>query len=174
MKNILILSFILVATLGFTQEIKTKEAHITFFSEKESIKAENSEVESTLDVSNGTLTFIVAIEKFIFPNGMMQKHFNQEGVMNSVSFPKANFEGTITNNDQIDYTTDGEYPVEVKGKMSIKGVSKEILVKGNIVIKNGQISAQSVFSLDRFEYGVDTKKESVSQILEITVKADYK
>lgn len=160
-------------SISFAQ-LQTKDAYISFFSEKESIKAENSEVEGSLDVSTGELTFTVSIEKFIFPNSMMQKHFNQEGVMNSIEFPKANYVGKIVNNNTVDYTADGEYNVTVKGKMTIKGVSKEFGADGKIVVKNGQISANASFSLDRFEYGVDSKENSVSQILAITVKADFK
>ena len=104
----------------------------------------------------------------------MQKHFNDEGVMNSIEFPTANFIGYISNNTDVDYTADGEYNVIVQGKMTIKGVSKDISVKGNIVVANGVISTNSVFSLDRFEYGVDSKEKSVSQILKITVKANFK
>ena len=64
----LIITSILAVFLSISfAQLQTKDAYISFFSEKESIKAENSEVEGSLDVSTGELTFTVSIEKFIFP-----------------------------------------------------------------------------------------------------------
>jgi polyisoprenoid-binding protein YceI len=165
--------FFWVINIGFSQNLKSNDTFISFFSEKESIKAENSEVISTLNVSTGEITFAVDINKFIFPNSMMQKHFNQEGIMNSIEFPNANFSGKVTNNQTVDYTTDGTYKVTVSGTMTIKGISKDITTQGKIIITKGEISARSAFDLDRFQYGVDAKEDAVSKILLITVKATY-
>lgn len=160
------------ATYSFGQ-LKTSDASITFHSEMDDITAENTTVKSTLDTQNGEITFSVSIDAFAFANKLMQKHFNEEGVMNSAEFPVAKFEGKIINNNEVDYTADGEYNVRVSGKMSIKGVTKEFGTSGMIVIKNGKISAVAQFDLDRFEYGVTGKEQSVSQVLQIEVKANY-
>jgi polyisoprenoid-binding protein YceI len=173
MKNLTLITISLITTAVFGQELRSSNTYISFFSEKESIKAENSEVMSSLNVATGEISYTVDISKFIFPSSLMQKHFNQKDVMHSVAFPKAYYEGKITNNGSVDYTTDGEYPVKVNGTMKIKGVSKDFSADGKILIEKGAIIAYSTFSLDRYEYGVDGKSKSVSQILEITVKGKY-
>lgn len=174
MKNLILLYvFSLLGTAGIAQ-LKADDVQVSFYSKKEDIAAKNTVVSSTLDVSSGVLTFEVKIDAFEFINKTMQKHFNQEGVMNSTSFPVARFEGKIINNATLDYTANGKYDVTVEGTMTIKGVSKELSVTGQIIIDNGNVTAISSFDLDRFEYGVTAKEQSVSQILLIQVEAQYK
>ncbi|UKN01751.1 YceI family protein [Paracrocinitomix mangrovi] len=173
MKTIAGLLFITLLSINSFAQLSTDKAFISFYSEMDDITAENSNVKSEFNMSTGEISFTVSIDKFIFKNSTMQKHFNQEGVMNSEKFPKATFTGKIVENSAIDYTANGTHKVKVKGKMTIKGISKEIEVNGELTIDGAKITATSKFSLDRFEYGVDGKKESVSQILAITVKANY-
>lgn len=167
-----LLAFVLTCSYGYSQ-LSSSEAHVTFYSKKEDITAKNAKGSSKLNVSSGEITFEVSILEFIFANSTMQKHFNQEGIMNSEVFPKATFVGKIVNNSEVDYTADGTYDVMVKGTMSIKGVSKDFEAKGKIIVKGGVISAAAVFSLDRFDYGVTGKEQSVSQVLELKVEVAY-
>lgn len=171
-----IFALLLIVAAGFSasaQQHMTKSAYISFFSEMESITAENFSVLSKLNTETGDLMFSVAIQSFQFKNATMQKHFNQEDVMNSKEFPKAKFIGKIENNEKVDYKKDGEYKVTVSGKLTIKGTTNDITTNGIIKVKEGVIHANATFELDRFEYGVTGKKKSVSQILKLTVKAKY-
>jgi polyisoprenoid-binding protein YceI len=103
----------------------------------------------------------------------MQKHFNEADVMNSKEFPLAKFVGEITNNASVDYQKNGDYKVTVKGSLTIKGTTNPIETKGMIKVENGKIYANATFKLDRFLFGVDGKDGSISQILDLTVKAEY-
>lgn len=174
MKKIFLTTFGAIIAIASFSQLKAEDVSISFHSEKEDITANNTTVSSTLDTQTGDLSFKVAIDAFAFANKTMQKHFNQEGVMNSAQFPIATFKGQIKNNAEVDYTADGTYSVSVMGTMTIKGASKDFRAKGKIVIKGGKISASSTFELDRFEFGVTGKEKSISQILTITVEADYK
>ncbi len=151
----------------------TKTAHIKFYSEKGGISANNYAVVSKLNAATGEMIFSAPIQGFEFPNATMQKHFNQEGVMNSQAFPKAKFVGKITNLSEIDLTKDGDYSVNVTGKLTIKGTTNDVTTKGKISVKAGKIVATSTFTIDRFIYGVTSKKKSVSQNIELTIKATY-
>jgi polyisoprenoid-binding protein YceI len=173
MKKIILISLISMFSLGSFGQLKTDNAFISFYSELEDLTVENTTVSSSLDVESGELNFKLKISAFSFLNKTMQKHFNQEGIMNSAEFPIANFSGTIGNNSSVDYTTDGTYEVEVSGKMTIKGVSKEFSTKGKIIVKDGKISAAANFDLNRFDYSVSGKEQSISKILTITVMANY-
>ena len=53
----------------------------------------------------------------------MEEHFN-ENYMESNTFPKANFKGTITDLGKVNFSKDGTYPVTVKGDLTIHGVTK--------------------------------------------------
>ena len=70
---------------------------ITFFSKAplENIEAVNNEVTSILDTKKGEFAFVVLIKSFKFQKALMEEHFN-ENYMESNTFPKANFKGTIT------------------------------------------------------------------------------
>lgn len=155
------------------QDLTTKSGFISFYSETEDITAENFSVTTKLTPSTGEIIFSAAIQSFKFENATMQKHFNAEDVMSSAEFPKAKFKGMITNNDQVDYTTDGEYDIIVSGSLTIKGTTNQVETKGKIKIVNGKIFANATFTIDRFEYGIKSKKKGVSQMLELTVKAQY-
>lgn len=159
--------------IGAQAQLTNESGKISFHSEKEDITATNSTFSSTLSMSTGDLTFEVSISDFVFANKTMGKHFNNEGIMNSIAFPSAFFKGKIINNGLVDYTADGTYKISVKGTMTIKGVSKDLTAKGEIKISNGKISASSSFDLDRFEYGVDAKEKSVSKVLSILVEVNY-
>lgn len=172
MKHIFALLLMGISSISIAQ-LSTDSGFISFYSETGDITAENEKVSCKLDVNTGEITFLVDINEFQFKNKTMQKHFNQEGVMHSDKFPKASYKGTITNNSSNDYTADGSYSVNVKGKMTIKGVSKDFVASGTINVKEGQITALSEFKLNRFEYGVDGKKNSVSKVLAISVKIKF-
>ncbi len=151
----------------------TKTAHIKFFSEKGGIAANNYAVISKLNLATGDLLFSAPVQSFEFANATMQKHFNQEGVMDSKNHPKAKFVGKVTNLGGVDLTKNGEYTVKVAGELTIKGVTKKVETSGKITVKGGKIMATSTFTIDRFEYGVSGKSKSVSQNIQLTINATY-
>jgi len=162
-------------TLGnsFGQAKLSKMSYVSFYSELEDVLAENYSGVSELNPQTGSLIFSFAIQSFTFENAMMQKHFNEKDVMNSREFPKAKFVGSITNNADVNYSADGEYKVNVKGSMTIKGTVNPIETNATIKILSGKIYASATFKLDRFLYGVTGKDGSISPILDLTVKAEY-
>lgn len=167
----ILLTFIVGITYGQTKV--SKMSFVSFYSELEDVMAENYSGVSELNTQTGRLIFSFAIQSFTFENAVMQKHFNEKDVMNSKEFPKAKFVGTITNNADVNYSKDGEYTVNVTGNMTMKGTSNPITTKAIIKIVNGKIYTSATFKLDRFLYGVNGKEDSISQILDITVKAQY-
>jgi polyisoprenoid-binding protein YceI len=174
MKNI-ILSFLLVsATLSGEAQIKfTQTAFVSFYSELEEVLAENYSGISELNTETGKVIFSFAIQSFMFENATMQKHFNEKDVMHSKEFPRAKFVGSITDHTKINYAQNGEYKVNVKGSLTMKGVTNPIETKAVIKVEGTKIYATATFKLDRFLYGVTGKEGSISEVLDLTVKAEY-
>ena len=92
------------------QSYLTKTGYASFFSTTpvEDIKAENYKVTSRLDIDNGEVVFSIPIQSFEFEKALMQKHFNQKQFMDSKSYPKAKFKGTILNITSLDLSQVGE------------------------------------------------------------------
>ena len=112
---------------GFSQKYITKNGHIKFYSETpiETIEAHNRQVNSALDSESGDFVFKVLMRSFEFEKALMQEHFN-ENYVESEKFPNATFKGKVTNLDQIDFGTAGEYRAIVEGILTIHGVDREV------------------------------------------------
>ena len=84
----------------------------------------------------------------------MQKHFNEE-YMESEKYPRAFFNGKITNFNTVNFSKDGKYPVNVSGLMQVHGVNKTMETTGIIEIKGGvpKATAQFVVRLKDFAIG---------------------
>jgi hypothetical protein len=149
----IIFSVTVINLLNAQELIFTKNGHISFFSSTpvEDIKANNDKVTSIIDTDKGDIQYSVLIMAFQFKKALMQEHFN-ENYMESGKFPKATFKGKITNLDQIDFSQNGSYPVEVAGKLTIRDVTKDIVANGTFEIKDGEIVGESSFMLIPTDY----------------------
>ncbi len=91
--------------------------------------------------------------------------------------PKGKLVGRITNIDEIDFSKDGIYQVDVEGELSIKGVTKPISEKGTITVKGGNIGVESKFNVTLADYGISFVKgkpsTNVAKEVEVTVLAEY-
>ncbi len=165
-------------TIGASaQTYITRNGRITFFSKApvENIEANNNEVTSILDTRKGEFAFIALIKSFKFSKALMEEHFN-ENYMESNTFPKANFKGTITDLSKVNFSKDGTYPVTVKGDLTIHGVTKNIEVPGTITVAQGKISASSKFNVKVKDYNIkipNTVVNNISETISITVDCKY-
>lgn len=168
--------FLLIAFLinqSYAQKYLTKNGHIKFFSSAplENIEAHNRQVNAALDVSTGEFVFRVLIKSFEFEKALMQEHFN-ENYMESHKFPNATFTGKVINIKEIDLAKDGTYPVEVEGKLTIHGVTKDIKEKGTFTIKDGVIHGFSKFYVRVADYDIKIPKavvNNIAEVIEVTV-----
>ena len=169
--------FVLLVTPGASaQTYITRNGRITFFSKApvENIEANNNEVTGFLDIKKGEVAFAVLIKSFKFQKALMEEHFN-ENYIESNTFPKANFKGTITGLGNINFFADGVYPVTVKGDLSIHGVTKNIEVPATVSVSQGKISANSKFSIKVKDYNIKIPAIVINNIAEtISVTVDCK
>ena len=167
----------LFALTATAQTYITRSGRITFFSKApvENIEAASNEVTSILNTANGEVAFVALIKSFKFPKALMEEHFN-ENYMESNTFPKANFKGTITDLGKVNFTKDGTYAVTVKGDLTIHGVTKNIEAPGTVTVSGGKISAGSKFTVKVKDYNIripNTVVNNISETINITVDCTY-
>ena len=181
MKKIICFSavFMMLMNLSSFAQTKyyTKEGRARFISKApaEEIEGINKKVTSILDVSTGQMEFSVLMKAFEFQKALMQEHFN-ENYVESDKYPKATFKGSIQNNSDVKWTTDGIYPVKVTGQMTLHGVTKDITVPGTIEVKSGKISGKSTFNLLLKDYNIaipSVVKDKVSESVKVDVDLNY-
>lgn len=151
----------------------TKSGKITFFSSSsmEDIEAINKTVITLLNTQTGDLQFAVLMKGFEFKKALMQEHFNRDYV-ESDKYPKAEFNGELTNNSDINYTVNGTYTVKTKGKLTIHGQTKEIETTGIITVKDGKLLMNAVFNVLVADYKITIPRlyrDNISKSIKVTV-----
>ncbi|CAN5332179.1 hypothetical protein BH23BAC2_BH23BAC2_00440 [soil metagenome] len=174
-------SFIIISLASFTAATKlgSNKTHIKFFSSTpaEDIESNNYKAVSTIDPGSGEIVFSVPMQSFEFDKALMQKHFNNKEFLDTKSHPKAKLTGKITNLDDVNFSKDGTYNVEIKGDLTIKGSTKPFHEKGTINVKGQKVEANSKFTVTLADYGVAFEKgkpaTNVAKSVEVTVFAEY-
>lgn len=160
-----------IETIKFEEKIyAANHASVTFLShgEDEDIEATNHQSAIALNSNTGSLKVVALIKGFQFENQLMQNHFNEPAYMNSDSFPKSEFKGKIIHPQQINFSKNGTYNVDVTGSLTIHGITKNISAKGTFIVINQKISVQSIFKIRRIDFGITTNE--IADELQITVK----
>lgn len=153
----------------------TKNAKISFYSVTplEDIEAQNKSAVCVLDVKNGLVQFSTLIKGFEFENAEMQDHFN-EHYLESDKYPKSDFKGQIVNNAAINYKKPGTYPAQIKGQLTIHGVTKEVLTNGTIKVDGAGLNTNAIFNVLVADYGIKIPslvKDKIAKSVKITVDA---
>ena len=111
----------------------------------------------------------VMIKGFIFPNGLMQEHFN-ENYMESDKYPKSTFKGKI--NEKVDYTKDGTHNVTITGNLEVHGVTKPRTLPATITIKGGVITVDLKFNIALKDHEIKVPEAvgaKIAENIEVTV-----
>jgi polyisoprenoid-binding protein YceI len=137
----------------------TRSGQIYFISKTDAIDidATNNQVASFFDIESGKIQFAVLIKSFEFTLATAKEHFNEE-YMESDKFPKAIFKGEIIDYDKNKLQTNSIHHVKVKGEITIKGITKNIEVTGQITKQNNQVLASSDFKLSTDDFGIKVPK----------------
>ncbi|MEI6172335.1 MAG: YceI family protein [Bacteroidota bacterium] len=147
--NTILVSCLLFCSMtAGAQKFLTKTGHIRFYSDSrlEKIEAISKQVNSGVDVSTGDFVFKVPMKSFEFEKALMQEHFN-ENYVESEKFPSATFLGKVMNIREVNLGKDGLYYVNVAGKLTIHGITKEITAKGTFEVKQGTLVGKSKFNV---------------------------
>lgn len=174
MKNLLTLIFAFFITISVVGQTKyyTKSGSINFeasVSNFEPVAAKNNTVSAILK-DDGTFASLALIRGFQFKKALMQEHFNEKRFMDSETFPKAKFNGNVEGFNLSDLSSeDKEY--NIKGNLSIHGVTKEITTTAKLKSVDGKIYLSSKFSVNIADYDIALKSK-VSEKIAKTVNVD--
>lgn len=132
----------------------TKSGTITFESSVpsfEEVKATNTKVTAILK-DDGSIAALALTKAFRFKIALMEEHFN-ENYMESTRFPKATFSGKISN-FSMDQLTSSDKEFRIKGKLTIRGVSKNIEIKSQIKKQENTIIITANFTATPEDFGI--------------------
>ncbi|MBF4492665.1 YceI family protein [Flavobacterium sp. JLP] len=135
------------------------EASIPLFEE---IKAVNRQVAIVLEPKTSTFICTVVIKDFRFKLDLMQEHFN-ENYMQSERYPKAVFKGKIEKFDLKDITEE-EKMYQIKGKLVVRGKTKQIMVDALIKKVGDGIQIISDFPILVSDFDIQIPDEIASRI----------
>jgi hypothetical protein len=177
MKKLIVLSTValLLTVASSGQKYFTKVGKISFDATSpnspEKIEGVNRTVTCVTDTKTGAIQFAALMKGFEFERALMEEHFN-ENYVESDKFPKAEFKGSITNNNSVNYLNDGTYSVKVKGKLTLHGETKDVETDGKLIIRDGKINAAAEFKILLADYKVSIPglvADKVSKTATITV-----
>lgn len=178
MRSIIFIIMLLSATYSISaQKYISKNGHVWFYSHTpvEDIKAHNRQVVSILDTEDGTIQFSMLIKSFEFKIALMQEHFN-ENYMESDKFPKAGFKGKIENLSEIDFKKEGTYPAEVKGDLTIHGVTNPVSTSGTLTVSGNNIITKAKFIVIPKDYDIEIPsvvENKIAKKIEVNVDVTY-
>ena len=171
----LLLTLFLLIPVHANDLYYTRSGIVSFFSSTpiEDIKAANNQVTCVLQMETGKTSFRIPIRGFIFPNALMQEHFN-ENYLESEKFPNASFNGNIENWSEIKINKNPK-TVTITGEMTIHGVTKKIKETGDISLVNGNIHGKAIFDISVADYNIAIPKilrENIAENVEITINLE--
>lgn len=157
------------------QPLITRTGYISFFSETslEDIKAENRQVNAVIDLGKKNMAFAALMKSFLFEKALMQEHFN-ENYVESDKYPKASFVGSYIGD--VNPAKDGNYPIKVKGNLTLHGVTRAIEVPATIEFRQGKLISKSNFKINPTDYNIKIPavvKDKIAQQLDVVVKIEY-
>ena len=173
----LILFFFLLLVAGAQAQDKYANAYVCtkgkihFFSASplEDIEATSNNSVCVLNTQTKKVIAKVAMTSFVFKDKLMQEHFN-ENYMESDKYPSGILDMVIT--DDIDFTKDGVYDVNLKGTLEMHGTKQEREIKGKLTIKNGApASATAEFMVKLADHQIKIPKAVMMNIAE-SIKVD--
>jgi YceI-like domain len=140
----------------------------------ELIKASSTQLKGIIDAGKRTFAFSVAVKTFDGFNSPLQKEHFDENYLESDRYPTASFSGHIIEED--DFTKDGIYNIRAKGKFILHGVEQERILQGDLVVKNGVIKLNCIFTVLLAEHDIKIPRivhEKLASEIKVTVSAEF-
>lgn len=157
MKKVLFGLVAMMLTMSVSaQKFFSKDGNVAFDANSPLEKIEGKTNKGTLviDAATGKVESAVLIKGFHFKSALMEEHFN-ENYLESGKFPKATFAGDIADFKNVNLSKDGSYPINIKGNLTMHGVTKPVTAKGNLTVKGGTITnANAAFKVLMADFGI--------------------
>ena len=176
MKTLLtLLLFTMPAKILIAQIYTTKTATVSFHSHTwlEDVDAVNKNSGAVIDIVKKNIAFSMLLKEFVFQKKLMQEHFN-ENYVESDKYPKSTFSGSYTGN--VDINKNGIYPINVQGKLTLHGVTKDINVPATLTVNNGMLTGMSTFKLNPKDFNISIPfivRDKIEKENTVKIKADW-
>lgn len=176
---LILIGIIFISANIYGQEYMTRSGYIWFYSQTpvEDIKAHNRQVACILNTETGEVGVTLLMKSFEFKKALMQRDFNRQYV-ESDKYPKATFEGKITDLSKVDFSESGKYKVPVSGKLTIHGVTNKINTEVTLTVKEDNvIAAKAMFIASPADYDIDIPKvmrDNIAKEIEVNVDFELK
>ncbi len=138
------------------QKVFTKTGTVTFnaSSPLEPIEGTTKKSVGVVDLATGKIEVQLLVKSLHFEKSLMEEHFN-ENYMESGKYSDAKFAGDITNFSSVNLKKDGTYPIKVKGKLTMHGMTKDVESDGTLTVKGGTvIGAKSALTIKIADYNI--------------------
>lgn len=174
LKTILAMAALLPLALNAQDRYATRTGTISFYSSTpmEDIEAHNRKVSCVYDASTGAIELAALIKAFDFKKALMQEHFN-ENYMESNTYPKATFKGTLSGVDAASVKKAGTYDVVLKGDLTMHGVTRAIEEKGTLTAgSDGTLKGITKFSVKPEDYNITIPgvvRKNIAEQIQISV-----
>ena len=174
-KTVVMCGLLLAVCISYGQLYMAKNALVSFHSHTwlEDIDAVNKNAYAVIDMGKKNIAFSMVMKEFSFKKKLMQEHFN-ENYVESDKYPKSTFSGSYTGD--VDATKDGTYPVKVKGRLTLHGVTKDLEVPATITVKNGIMTGVSTFKLNPKDFNISIPfivRDKIEKENTVKVKVDW-
>ena len=80
------------------------------------------------------------------------------------------------NNSEITWSDDGEYKVNISGKMILHGVTNQVELQGKFVVKDSTLKGTSEFEIKLSDYDIgipNVVKDKISEVIDVSVDIDF-
>jgi len=190
MNKLIVFSILLLAFInaGAQSRFFTKDAKINFNSSTplEDIIAESNQATTIIDINNNEVAFSVLITTFKFRRALMEEHFNENYMESSKpkesreaadkmkDFSKAKFKGKIISS--IDWNSEKQVIADVKGDLTIHGVTKEVTLKAQITPGKNKIIAAAEIKVIPQDYNIaipSAVRDKIAKEVTIKIEAIY-
>ena len=179
MKQSILTLMIAVMAVSAMAQKKTSTSAIIAFDASTAIddlpKAENKTAIVAIDPAKNTVQFEAAIKNLAFANPKIQESFDGNSWLNSDEFPKATFNGVITNPAAVNFKKDGTYNVSVEGELTIKGKTQKVTTPATIVVTGKLLKTTAAFNIKLADFGVEGQPITAGKVSgepKITVTAE--
>jgi hypothetical protein len=167
--------FLVMALNASAQKFVSERSTIIFFSSAaiEDITATNTKASSIINLTTSEVAYSVLIKEFKFEKKLMQQHFNEK-YMESDKYPKSTFAGKL---EGFDPSATMVQQVKAIGKLTIHGVTKEVIIPGTIEVSPTKILVKSKFMVKLADYKIEIPKllwQNIAEQVEVTVEFIYK
>lgn len=163
--------------LGFSQEkYLTKNGTLHFEASVpsfEEVDATNGNVSGVLDAATGEFAALALMKGFRFKVALMEEHFN-ENYVESDTYPKAIFKGTIENFDLSALSSEAR-PYAAKGELTLHGKTKALSLPLMLSKDGDGILATSTFTLNPEDFDIKIPQVVRKKIAEsVNVVAEFR